>query len=263
MQPYRPKLVSTKVFFIPLEENENLSTTSEIPCYHNGPDPVGHIDHNGTSTENELSKVCHFARQMFQLGLTNFNDPSVKDWNSCFTAEALQGKSMEFAVSLNYAYKVKGGDLAQNSQLIFHDISAFMPPSNDKTHIFQIISANNGSAYLIDLTIRQYINSGLKLKNEEAAIFDDLLKKGFIQLTQETFTAYLNFFLGRNEFDQFSHYIENEWTLSSKNALPVNLASLKLYLPSYQIPVEVFKSDPIIKKRVDELFKTEKLDKSL
>lgn len=211
----------TKNFYVPNGEEEAFKEQLEIPHYRNGPDPVMAVDYSRNPIEQQLLYLCLGARKLLTNSLKIENTSDMEcDWNVSFSYEMLQGKSHEAACSVKQI-------LEQNEfsslDLIFFKVSAFLPKVN-LDHEFQIVDVD-GRKFIIDLSIRQFINSGLHLRNEEVAVFDALLKDGFVEVTEKSFEIYLKFFKSRCLFEQQKTYFKDEWALSSE-PLSVNFLEL-------------------------------------
>jgi hypothetical protein len=191
-----------------------------------GTDPLAYSEDNPyeNQTERHLAKICWFARTLFQLNLKINNEEN--DWALCFSAKKLQHKSPQFASYVSSAFQLKIGKLKQLSQLILHDVAVFLPKGYQKNHAFQVVEVANNK-YLIDLTIRQYLEVKLQLSEKPSKIIHSLLQNGFIKLTKDNFETYLNFFYNRCLYEKSVSFSKNEgWSIEKEGKFSDNFDNL-------------------------------------
>jgi hypothetical protein len=206
-------------FYVPHGKEEDFHEQLEIPFYRNCQEPGFIIDRSKEPVEQKLAGLCFGARELlksyFQKGLLLNQE---EDHDSCLKSEMLKGKSHVSTRFVDLIFQKNKNEFL-NEQLFLHQIAVFLPDDENKEHLFQIAHVN-GRKFIIDLTIRQFIDSGLRLRNEETNVFDALLQDGFVELTEKSFKLYLRFFQSRSLFEKNGGYFVNEWALSLNNDLP-------------------------------------------
>lgn len=206
-------------FSVPHGKEKDFREQLEIPLYQNCQEPMSIIDRSKDPVEQQLAGLCFGARELLK---NYFQGGFLSNQENCdcsLTSEILKGKSHVSSALVNLIFQ-KNKEEFLEGQLFLHQIAAFLPKVENKAHQFQIVNVNRRT-FIIDLTLRQFTDGRLKLRNEEVYLFDALLQDGFAELTEKSFELYLRFFQSRSLFENNENYFVGEWALSLNDDLPV------------------------------------------
>ena len=178
----------TEIFcFVGPDASNDFFTIMNTPSYEDGPDPVMQVDQSNDLVHDVFASLCLFTREKLIPCLQKYGFGN--DWSSIFSSAALCGKSAFTAACLDYFRRQHCSGI----ELFFHDVGTLFSINKCVGHVFQIAKAEN-RLFIVDLSIRQFIDKNLRLRPDEAVVIDALLKDGFVELTPETYLTYYNFF---------------------------------------------------------------------
>lgn len=225
------KLIRCNAFIVPSGIEKKFLAGSDHPLYGNGPDPIDHIDKNHDPIEQQLLNLCLLTRKKISTFLKNkCLKPVETDWTKYLSSDALSGYCGFVSACLHYFVK-KIPELKDTANLIHHQVATIFPNDEGGRHEF-IVANVQGRSFIIDLTIRQFFDSNLRLRTEEAQVFDLLLRDGFVELTDHSLMIYRrllqSYFKYKNEEMNYLYNFLNGWELLLEKLSPVSLEDLQI-----------------------------------
>lgn len=198
----------TQSFYVPHGEKQQWKEQLQIPHFENGPEPLKEVKNLFKDPlEQKLAEACLQARINFK-GYVEKESNSKIGWDICFSSESLFKKSTIIASFAHFSIMTSFNSCSLNSK----DITDILSKKNNEKHIYQILKIANRK-FLVDLSIRELINGGLRLRKEEVEIFNALLKNGFVEFTEKVNLVWLDFLYSRREFEQKMTYFKDEWAI--------------------------------------------------
>ena len=198
----------TENFYIPQTAIEDVNGFFRLKSYGNGPDPVREIEPSNCPVRNHVASACLSVREALLSYLNNGIPPINNDWPSVFTFENLAGKSSVTSGWVELFFR-NNAEVYPGFDLNLHNVCDIFSSCKNIEHAFQIVKSD-GRLFIVDLSIRQFINGSLRLKDEEAVVIDSLLKNGFVEVGDGVLDIYYSF------FDSYSRHKER-WKGSFNN----------------------------------------------
>lgn len=176
----------------PIKTTVGVDGFLELKKYENGPDPVKEIERTNCQAENNIANACLSVREALVTYFNNGIASENNDWPALYTSENLAGKSSVTTqwVELFFDNNVNA---YPGVEIFCHKVCNIFPVCNNVEHEFHIVKFD-GKQFIVDLSIRQFINGKLALNEEEAIVFDALLKNGFVEIREGVLDIYYSFF---------------------------------------------------------------------
>jgi len=156
------------------------------------------------SARFQMTQLCLYTRKkLIPFIVHHFTVIDKNKWSELFSPLTCTGNSPFYSACVDYFVKTKG-DKFSNISIIFQDVHKLLPAKLYFGHNFLVAhvahvktdnkyEGSRKNSFIIDLTIRQFIKNA-RFREKEACFFNELLKNGFFELTEENFSIYQRFF---------------------------------------------------------------------
>lgn len=224
-------LMPREPFFYAVEDNP---VAEQHVLFGEGPDPLTVIDDMPDVQERQLAQLCLSSRRAISRYLQKRKHLfEGLPWIMHLSASGVRGFCGFASSCLSYCLQ-RNPELHADIRLIYHQSAEIFPDDASGRHMFVVVVIGDRS-FIVDLTIRQFLNPGLRLRKDEASVFDALLKYGFVELTDQTLSIYRRFLtsvhlhghLEQGNGYQQENFGAREWMLSLHELAPLPLENLK------------------------------------